>query len=100
MNGKALNFSKISRECSVDTKTVQSFYQILEDTLMGFLLPGYHKSVRKAQKIQPKFYFFDLGVQRALEGTLDSPPVKGTSTYGQYFEAFVINEIYKYKHAR
>lgn len=96
MNGKALNFSKISRECGVDHKTVASFYQILEDTLMGFILPAYHKSVRKAQKLQPKFYFFDLGVQRALEGSLDSKPVTGTSLYGQYFEAFVINEIYRF----
>ena len=95
MNGKALNFSKIGRDCGVDSKTVMSFYQVLEDTLMGFWLPGYHKSVRKAQKLQPKFFLFDLGVQRALEGSLDSPPVPGTSLYGQYFESFVINEIFR-----
>lgn len=96
MNGKTLNFSKISRECGVDSKTVHSYFQILEDTLVGFWVPGFHKSVRKAQKIQPKFYFFDLGVQRSLEGTLESKPIAGTSAYGQYFEAFIINEIFRY----
>lgn len=95
MNGKALNFSKLARESGVDSKTVTTFFQILEDTLMGFWLPGYHKSIRKSQKSQPKFFFFDLGIQRALEGSLDSPPVPGTSLYGQYFESLVINEIYR-----
>lgn len=96
MNGKALNFLKIGRECGIDSKTVTSYFQILEDTLVGFWVPGYHRSVRKAQKIQPKFYFFDLGILRALEGTLDSKPIPGTSMYGQYFESFVINEIFRF----
>lgn len=95
MNGKALNFSRIGRDCGVDSKTVQAFYQVLEDTLIGFWLPGFHRSVRKAQKMQPKFFFFDLGIQRALEGSLESPPVPGTSMYGQYFESFLINEIFR-----
>lgn len=96
MNGKSLNFLKISRECGVDSKTVHSYFQILEDTLVGFWVPGFHKSVRKAQKAQPKFYFFDLGVLRALDGNLDSKPIAGTSFYGQYFESFVVNEIFRY----
>lgn len=96
MNGKALNFLKIGRECGIDSKTVNSYFQILEDTLVGFWVPGYHKSVRKAQKIQPKFYFFDLGILRALEGTLESKPIPGTSMYGQYFESLVINEIFRF----
>lgn len=96
MNGKALNFLKIGRECGIDSKTVSTYFQILEDTLVGFWVPGYHKSVRKAQKIQPKFYFFDLGVLRALEGTLESKPIPGTSMYGQYFESFVVNEIFRF----
>ncbi len=95
MNGKELNFSKISRECGIDSKTVKEYFQILEDTLIGFWVPGFHQSVRKAQKFQPKFYFFDLGVLRSLDGSLDSPPVPGTSIYGQYFESFLINEIYR-----
>jgi predicted AAA+ superfamily ATPase len=96
MNGRALNFSKISRECGVDSKTVISYYQILEDTLMGFFLNGYHNSIRKAQKAQPKFYFFDLGVVRTLEGSLDSEPVPKTSVYGNYFECFVVNEVFRF----
>ncbi len=96
MTGQALNFSKISREIGIDPKTIKEYFQILEDTLVGFWVPGYHQSVRKAQKIQPKFYLFDVGVRRALEGSLDSPPVPGTSLYRNYFEHFVITEIFRY----
>lgn len=46
MNGRVLNFSKIGRNIGVDTKTVQSYFQILEDTLLGFVLPPFHRSLR------------------------------------------------------
>lgn len=95
MNGKSINYSKISRETGVDPKTIKEYFQILDDTLIGFWVPGFHQSVRKAQKFQPKFYFFDLGIRRALEGSLDSPPTPGTSMYGTYFEHYVIAEVYR-----
>ncbi|MBI2343442.1 MAG: ATP-binding protein [Deltaproteobacteria bacterium] len=92
-NGKILNFSKIGRDIGTDTKTVQSYYQILEDTLAGFLLPAYHRSVRKRQTTAPKFYFCDTGVKRALDGTLTVNLLPQTYAYGDAFEHFIILEI-------
>ncbi len=94
-NGKSLNFSKIARDIGVDTKTAQSYFQILEDTLLGFFLPAFHRSKRKSTKLQPKFYLFDLGVKKALEKSLQQKVVHGTSTYGHAFEHFLICEIYR-----
>lgn len=94
-NGKALNFSKIARDVDVDTKTAQSFFQILEDTLVGFLLPAFHRSTRKSVKLQPKFFIFDLGIKRALEGSLRQKVVSGTSSYGASFEHFIVCEAYR-----
>ncbi|MGK5083336.1 hypothetical protein WDW37_08510 [Bdellovibrionota bacterium FG-1] len=34
----------------MDSVTVARYFEILEDTLLGFILPAYHTSVRKAQK--------------------------------------------------
>lgn len=95
MNGKPLNFSKISKEVGVDTKTVINYFQILEETYMGFILPGYHTSLRKSILMTPKFYFFDVGVKRGLEKALNSDVVPKTSYYGEVFEHFIINEFYK-----
>ncbi len=95
VSGKIINHSKIGKEIGVDTKTIQSYFQILEDTLLGFYLPAFHESVRKSQKMNPKFYFFDTGVKKALEGSLEQKPVERTSVFGELFETMVLLEIYR-----
>lgn len=94
-NGNILNFSKVGRDIGVDTKTVQSYYQILEDTLVGFMLPPYHRSVRKRQTTSPKFYFFDTGVKRALDGTLTVDLLPQTYAFGDAFEHLVLLELWR-----
>lgn len=92
--GKLLNYDKFAREVGVDSKTIQSYIEILEATYLGGLLRPHHPSLRKSQLRSPKVYFFDCGIQRQLAG-LASPPLQpSTSLYGESFEALVIQEIY------
>ena len=93
--GKILNASNIAADVGVDPKTVQSYYSILEETLLGFHLDAYHSSVRKRLRQAPKFYFFDNGVSRALARMQSVPPKEGTAYYADLFEQFVINEIFR-----
>jgi len=93
MNGKVLNYSSIAKDIGVDPNTVQSYFEIIEDTLLGFRLPAYDKSVRKQQRKAPKFYFLDTGVKRALDRTLEVPLKPQTSAFGEAFEHFIILEI-------
>jgi predicted AAA+ superfamily ATPase len=93
MNGKILNYAKIAREVGVDVTTVISYFDILEDTLIGTRLEAYHESLRKRQTQKPKFYFFDLGVKRALEHTLTVNLLPQTYAYGDAFEHFIVCEI-------
>jgi predicted AAA+ superfamily ATPase len=92
-NGKIINFTRIANDIGVDTQTVQSYFTILEDTLVGCMLPSYHKSIRKRQRSNPKFYYFDTGVKRALDRTLTLDIQEGTYSYGLAFEHFIILEI-------
>ena len=92
-NGRIVNFSRIAQDVGVDTKTVQSYFSILEDTLVGLLLPAFQRSVRKRQRANPKFYFFDPGVKRALDRTVAVPLVESTYAYADAFEHFLIVEI-------
>jgi predicted AAA+ superfamily ATPase len=92
-NGTILNYSSIARDVGVDYKTVQSYFEVLEDTLVGFHLQPFHESLRKRQTQHPKFFFFDLGVKRALERTLDVTLSPRTYGYGNAFEHFLIAEI-------
>lgn len=92
-NGTPVNFANIARDVGADPKTVQGYFQILEDTLVGFTLQPWHRSIRKQQGQAPKFYFFDLGVKRALERMLDAPVSPRTYGYGTAFEHFMVCEI-------
>lgn len=95
MSGKIVNKLKIAQEIGVDSVTVSNYFEILEDTLIGFQLPAFHKSVRKAQRQMPKFYFIDPGIKRALDKTLSVELLPQTFAYGEAFENWVILEILK-----
>ncbi len=92
-NGQPINFSSIGRDAGVDGKTVKQYFQILEDTLLGFVLEPYLRSQRKRVQKAPKFFFFDLGVTRALANLLSVKPSPGTSYYGHLFEHFLVLEF-------
>lgn len=94
-NGEVVNFTKIARDVGTTDVSVKKYFEILEDTLLGFFLESHHLSIRKRQRHSPKFYFFDTGVQRALSKTLDVPLRPRTSQYGKSFEHFVILELVK-----
>lgn len=94
-NGKVLNYANIGRDVGVDIKTVQSYYQVLDDTLIGFFVEPFHTSVRKSIGHKPKFYLFDLGVQRSLAKQLTVDLAESTAAFGELFEAFIICEFYR-----
>lgn len=91
-NTQIINASKIARDSLSSPAAVLRYFEILSDTLMGFYLEPYHRSVRKVQTAKSKFYFFDLGVRKAIERSLDSPLVPSTYAYGKAFEHFFVVE--------
>lgn len=95
MNGQILNFAKISRDAGIEEKSVARYFQILDDTLLGFHLYPYNRSIRKQQAQKAKFYFFDSGVVRALQNNITLELVPKSSEYGELFEQFVILEMFR-----
>jgi len=94
-NGKILNFSKIAKDVGADEKTVRNYFQILEDTLIGFFLEPFNTSLRKKISKSPKFFFFDTGVVRALAKQLTVDIQPGTYLWGDAFEHFVVLEMHR-----
>jgi Predicted ATPase (AAA+ superfamily) len=88
-NAQVIEFSNISRESSVPASTVKEYYQILEDTQLGFFLWPFDRNERK--KARPKFYFFDCGVVRAIQNRLIDPPTPFEQ--GFLFENWIICEL-------
>lgn len=95
MNGKIINKTKIAKEIGVNDVTVSNYFEILEDTLIGIILPAFHQSVRKAQRLTPKFYFIDTGIKRALQKTINIELIPQTGDYGDAFEHWIILEFIK-----
>ncbi|MGZ3748348.1 MAG: ATP-binding protein [Pseudobdellovibrionaceae bacterium] len=95
MNSKIINKSKIGQQVGVESSTIEAYFEILEDTLLGFRLPGYETSIRKQVRLAPKFYFIDTGMVRAIEKTLSVPMIEHTAYYGSLFETFIVMEIKK-----
>lgn len=91
-NGQMINYTNMARDCGVDAKTVKEYYQILVDTLIGYLVTPFHQKIKR-ELIQsiPKFYLFDVGVATYLVRKNISV-LKGIDA-GNAFEHFILMEI-------
>ena len=95
-NGQLTNTAGIARDAGTARQTVQGYFDILVDTLIGFWLEPWKLKKTTKQISHAKFYFFDSGVVRALSGRLPYPVTPEES--GPLFECFIINEIRAYLH--
>lgn len=72
--GNVINMAAIAREIGVQQKLVTSYFDILDDLLLGYRLPVFKKRAKRQTVQHPKFYFFDTGVYQTLrpKGIIDS----------------------------
>jgi len=91
-NGQLLNFTNIARDCAVDAKTVKEYYQILQDTLLGYLIFPFHKKIkRELIQTTPKFYLFDVGIANYLRKR--KIEILQGNDAGDAFENFILMEL-------
>ncbi len=96
VNGELVNYTNFARETGVDTKTIQEYFQILIDTLIGYYLMPYTCPSRRALiTSMPKFYLFDVGVTNGL-AKRKIETLKGAEA-GKSFEQYIFLELYAYK---
>ncbi len=90
-NAEIVNFTKLASDAQVPPSTVREYFSILEDTLIGFMLPPWNKSQKRKAVSTSKFYFFDVGVTHQLAGhaSLD----RHSDLYGQSFEQWMAIEL-------
>ncbi len=89
--GGVLNYTEIAREASIDRMVVMHYFDILEDLLMASRLPVFTKKAKRRLVMHHKFYYFDVGVYRAIRpmGPLDMPE----SVSGAAMETLVLQEL-------
>lgn len=91
MNGKMLNYTKIGNDAQIPPTTVREHFRVLEDTLIGKEVLAYQKTNLRKSISASKFYFFDLGVVRALLGKNEIQA--SDADYGDFFEAYIFQEL-------
>ena len=97
INGQVVNAQNIARDATVARSTVDTYFSILTDTLVGHFLPAWRPGLKVREAAQPKFFWFDPGVARASAGLLrDSPDRLWQGTALEtiiYHELRVYNEV-------
>jgi predicted AAA+ superfamily ATPase len=91
MNGQVANVSAVARDAAVARPTVQGYFDVLTDTLIGVWLPAWRRRAKVKEVASPKFYLFDPGVARALAGRLREP-LDGLER-GFLLETWVLHEL-------
>jgi len=91
-HGGILNYSNIAGGCAIDAKTVKSYFEILEDMLLGYMIyPFFEKSKRDHLSAHPKFYFFDVGIANFI-CRRTCTELKGENA-GKSLEHYILTEL-------
>ena len=90
-HGQMINFSNLANDAQVPASTVREYYGILKDTLIAHEVPALTDSRKRKAISTSKYYLFDIGLARHLQGRRGLAP--GTSEYGAAFESFIFQEV-------
>ena len=95
-DGEMVNNNNIAQDCGVSATTVSTYFDILEDTLIGYRIPAFAKVMKRRLVQAPRFYYFDVGIANHLLHRKEL--VRGTTDYGHAFEHLIVQEIYAWMH--
>jgi len=93
-SSELLNYTNVGREAGVSAKVIRNYFQILEDTYLGFRVQPWKKSKNRRMIETEKFYLFDIGVAHYL--ACRSPRL-GSYEFGKAFEHYILMELMAYK---
>jgi uncharacterized protein len=93
-NGEQVNFTAVGSDTGVPPRTIREYYQVLEDTLIGYVVPTFQQTSKRKPVTTPKFYFFDVGVANTLakRGAIEA----GSELFGRALEHLVFLELRAY----
>lgn len=93
-DGEMINYTNIAQDCGVSATTIKEYFNILEQTLIGYMVPAFTLSKKRRAITTKKFYYFDVGVVNYLLNRSNLLP--GSIDFGHAFEHFMIQEIIAY----
>jgi uncharacterized protein len=90
-NGEEISYVNISSDCGVPTRTLEAYFGILNDTLIGFSVLPFLATTKRKAITRPKYFLFDIGVVNTLakRGRIEI----GSELFGRAFEHFIALEL-------
>jgi predicted AAA+ superfamily ATPase len=89
-HGQAINAASLARDSGVPRTTIQSYLEILHQTLLVFQLNAYRPRLRVKEVAHPKLYWADAGLVRAFKRSLG--PIQEEER-GALFEGWVAQTL-------
>lgn len=93
--GQILNRDELAKQTGVDTKTIQAWLGLLENSYIIYLLQPWYNNMNKRIIKSPKLYFYDTALLCHLTGIKSVTALQKNHAYGAIFENWVMTEIKK-----
>jgi predicted AAA+ superfamily ATPase len=94
-SGQLLNFESLANDAFIPARTIKEYYQLLEDTLIGYNLKPFKPKQSRKEISTSKFYFFDTGVLNSF--IKRKKLLEKSKEYGDLFEHFIFLELKSYQ---
>ena len=91
--GNEVSYNEIGNLIGLDSKTVESYIQILEKSFVIYKLSSFSRNQRNELKNGKKIYFYDNGIRNALISNFQL--VEGRQDIGALWENYLISERIK-----
>ena len=93
-DGEMVNYQNIATDCGVSANTIKAYFDILQETMIGYYIPAF-RNVQKRRLIKAsRFYFFDVGIVNYLCNRRKMEP--GSTDFGHGFEHLIVQELMAY----
>lgn len=92
--GAQVSYNELGQMCGLDSKTVEKYIVLLEQTFVIFRLTSFSRNLRNELKSSRKIYFYDNGIRNALIANFNQ--VENRNDVGALWENFIISERIKY----
>jgi predicted AAA+ superfamily ATPase len=94
INGEIVNYQNVATDCGISANTVREYFSILTDTILGYMIPAFQRTIKRKLVQAPRFYYFDVGIVNYLLNRKNLLP--GSADFGHAFEHLILQEIIAY----
>ena len=92
--GSQVSYNELAQLCGLDSKTVEKYVVLLEQSYVIFRLNSFSRNLRNELKTSKKIYFYDNGIRNALIANFNQ--IEGRADRGALLENFLISERKKF----